>query len=161
MIDKITLEPLSEEIYPKLLAINRDDISEDFVESVERIIEISEFGKENDLIGFTFAVKYEEKYIGIILMGEALVDESEPLEMQKEPFYRIVGFIIDKAYRKSGIGGYVLEETISRIYSSFGKRPIALGCHKDNIAAEKFYLNHGFIKTEYMSENDFYFFRFQ
>lgn len=160
MDSKIELELLSEEIYPQLLLINRDDISEDFVDSVERIIEISEYGKEHNLIGHTYAVKCEEKYIGIILMGEAIIWKTDPPEMKKEPFYRIVGFIIDKAYRQKGIGAYVLEKSISQIYKEFGIRPIALGCHKDNISAEKFYLNHGFKKTEYMEGNDYYFLRF-
>lgn len=160
MNDKIELELLREEIYPLLLSINRDDISEDFVDSIAYIIKTSEYGKKNNLIGHTFAVKYEEKYIGIILIGEAIIWKSDPPEMKKEPFYRIMGFVIDKAYRKKGIGGYVLEESISRIYDEFGIRPIALGCHKDNFSAEKFYLNHGFIKTEYMEGNDYYFLRF-
>lgn len=158
--NKIELEYVREEIYSELQKIIRDDVSEDFVDSVDYIIELTEYGKEHNLIGHTYAVKYEEKFIGIILIGEAVPWKTDPPEMEKEPFYRIMGFIIDKVYRRKGIGAYVLEKSISQIYDDFGIRPIALGCHKDNIFAENFYLNHGFIKTEYTEGNDYYFLRF-
>ena len=62
--------------------------------------------------------------------------------------------------RNCGIGGYLLEKVIEKIYNDYGIRPIALGVHKDNIGAEHFYLNHGFKKTEVMEENDYYYLRY-
>ena len=41
-----------------------------------------------------------------------------------------------------------------------GVRPIALGCHKDNHKAEKFYIRHGFKKTDVMEGNDYYYLRY-
>lgn len=45
-------------------------------------------------------------------------------------------------------------------YQEFGVRPIALGCHKDNHKAEKFYVCHGFKKTDVMEGNDYYYLRY-
>ena len=75
--------------------------------------------------------------------------------MSKEPFYRLMGFVVDKGYRGCGIGGEILEKTIQLVYRDFGKRTIALGCHKDNIQAERFYLRHGFKKMDVMEGNDY------
>ena len=158
--DKIKLEIPYEEIYPQLRMIQRDDISEDYVSSIDHILELHEYGKEHGLIGYTFAVKYEDRYIGIILVGEAIEWKTDPPEMKKEPFYRILNFVIDKDFRGKGIGGYVFEKAVEQVYAAFGVRPLALGCHKENKAAEKFYLNHGFVKTEYMEDEDFYFLRY-
>ena len=79
--------------------------------------------------------------------------------MSKEPFYRLMGFVVDKEYRGCGIGGEILEKTIQFVYRDFGKRSIALGCHKDNTRAEHFYLRHGFKKTDVMEGNDYYYLR--
>ena len=51
-------------------------------------------------------------------------------------------------------------EKLQLVYRDFGKRPIALGCHKDNTQTERFYLRHGFKKTNVMEENDYYYLRF-
>lgn len=80
--------------------------------------------------------------------------------MSSEPFYRLMGFVVDKRFRGKGIGGKVLEMAISRVYEEFGERPIALGCHKDNHLAAKFYINHGFRKTAYMEGDDIYYLRY-
>ena len=56
----------------------------------------------------------------------------------------------DRSLCYNNIGGYVLERVIELIYDEFGVRPIALGVHKDNIGAERFYLNHGFQKPAVM-----------
>jgi ribosomal protein S18 acetylase RimI-like enzyme len=97
---------------------------------------------------------------GYILLGEALRWETDPPQMQEQPFYRLMGFVISENYRNKGIGGEVLEKVITQIYKEFGVRPIALGCHKDNYRAEEFYKKHGFIKTEYLEGNDYYFLRY-
>lgn len=86
--------------------------------------------------------------------------ETDPEEMKKEPFYRLMGFLIDKRYRSGGVGSFVLEAVIRQCYGEFGIRPIALGVHKDNIRAGKFYMRHGFRKTDYMEGNDYYYIRY-
>ena len=96
----------------------------------------------------------------MILLGEALEWDTDPEEMKGVPFYRLMGFVIDKRYRSIGIGGYVLEKVIEIIYGEYGVRPIALGVHKDNIGAERFYLSHGFRKTDAMEGNDYYYLRY-
>ena len=77
----------------------------------------------------------------------------------RSPFYRLMGFVLDRKFRNLGIGGQALELAIESVYCEFGKRPIALGVHRDNSGAERFYLRHGFRKTAYMEGNDYYFLR--
>lgn len=157
---EIELEELTYQNVEAVRRIDRSDISEDFVDTVDTIMEITDYGVEHHCIGHTFAVKNENKYIGLILLGEALEWETDPPEMKGEPFYRLMGFVIDKKYRGNGIGGKALEMTVDQVYKDFGVRPIALGCHKENELAAKFYGRHGFRKTGYMEGNDIYYLRY-
>ena len=157
---KIEFEQLDEENFEEVKKIDRSDISLDFVDSIDHIMELNRYGLEHNCIGHTFAIKTDGRYIGVILIGEAIEWKTDPPEMKNEPFYRLMGFIIDKDYRGKGIGSFVLERAIEKCCENFGIRPIALCCHKDNIKAEKFYLSHGFRKTGYMEGNDYYFLRY-
>ncbi len=65
------------------------------------------------------------------------------------PFYRLMGFVIDRRFRRRGIGGVVLEEAVARVSREFGVRPIALGCQEGNIGAARFYERHGFRRVEW------------
>lgn len=158
---KIEIATLTEDNYAKVRNIDRSDVGEDFVDSVDTIMELTRYGNEHRCIGRTYTVKYDGRYIGVLLLGEAIEWKTDPPEMKNEPFYRLMGFIIDQNFRGKGIGGFVLETVIGKCFDEFGIRPIALGCHRDNYAAERFYLSHGFVKTEYMDGNDYYFLRRQ
>ena len=158
--ENINIEYVNEENSRFLKNILRDDISEDFVDSLDVVLEITNYGIEHNCKGHTYAIKYDEKYIGFILLWEAIEWSTDPEIMKKEPFYRLMAFIIDKRYRGCGIGSYILEKVISQCYEEYGIRPIALGVHKYNYRAEKFYVDRGFIKTEFMEGNDYYYFRF-
>lgn len=157
---EITLELLCSENFDAVRAIRREDVSEAFVDTVDTIMELTQYGLEHGCLGHTYAVKYGETYIGVILMGEAIPWETDPEEMDGVPFYRLMGFIIDNRYRGQGIGGHALELVVNAIYQEFGVRPIALGVHKDNHAAARFYETHGFRKTAAMEGNDRYFLRY-
>ena len=160
MNQKIVLELLDDHNIDQMRAIRREDISEAFVDNADTIMELTQYGLEHDCLGHTYAIRYDEKYIGVILLGEAIPWETDPVEMDGVPFYRLMGFVLDREYRGRGIGGYVLELVIQHIYEDFGVRPIALGCHKDNVAAARFYERHGFCKTEAMEGNDVYYLRY-
>ena len=80
--------------------------------------------------------------------------------MKKEPFYRLMGFVIDNRYRNQGIGSKVLNLVIDAIYKEYGVRPIALGVHKDNHGAARFYERHGFVAVDAMEGNDRYYLRY-
>lgn len=159
-VPEISLELLSEKNIDAVRAIRREDISEDFVDNADTIMELTQYGLDHHCIGHTFAVKFGAAYIGVILLGEAIPWETAPEEMGGVPFYRLMGFVLDNRYRNCGIGGYVLEEVIDTIYQEFGVRPIALGVHQDNHGAARFYQNHGFRKTDVMEGNDFYYLRY-
>lgn len=139
--------------------INRDDIPESFVINANEIMDITDYGVAHGCIGHAFLAKYNDHYVGLLLLGEALHWDSDPIEMREEPFYRLMGFVIDKQYRPKGLGGIILEKAIEQVYKDFGKRSIALGCHKDNIRAKAFYLRHGFKPTGVFEGNDEYLLR--
>lgn len=159
-LQEISLELLSEQNIGAVRAIHREDVCEAFVDNADTIMEITQYGLTHHCIGHTYAVKYGDDYVGLILLGEAIEWETDPEEMKGVPFYRLMGFVIDKRYRSHGIGGYVLETVIDIIYREFGVRPIALGVHRDNHAAAKFYRKHGFVKTDVMEGNDYYYLRY-
>lgn len=156
----VTLELLTEGNIEEARSIQREDIGEDFVDSVDDIMELTQYGLDHGCIGHTYAVRYEDRIIGVILLGEAIPWETDPEETQGRPFYRLMGFVLDRRYRGGGIGTYVLNETVRRVYQEFGVRPIMLGCHRDNVDGERFWLRHGFRKTDAMEGNDCYYLRY-
>lgn len=155
----LSFEELTHDNAAHAKEIDRQDVREAFADTADTIMEITDYGVKHKCIGHSFLVKANEKYIGLLLLGEAIPWDTDPVEMRKEPFYRLMGFVIDKAYRSNGLGGEILEKAIEIVYRDFGKRSIALGCHKDNIRAAKFYLKHGFKRTGVFAGNDEYFLR--
>lgn len=155
----ITLEQLTEENYKYALKINRDDIPEEWVDTAQAIMEVNEYGLRNGLIGHTFLARFDEKYVGIIMIGEAIPWDTDPEEMKGKPFYRVMGFVVDKKYRGKGLGGRILEMAIELVFEEFGKRGLALGVHKDNIKAGPFYERHGFKRMGIYEGNDEYYLR--
>lgn len=158
--DLITLEALSASNMGSILAIRRDDIGEAFADTAETIMELTQYGLDHHCKGHTYAIKLAGDCIGVILLGEAFAWDTDPDEMREVPFYRLMCFVMDRRYRGRGIGGHVLERAIDLIYGEFGVRPIALGVHKDNLGAERFYLRHGFRKTAVMEGDDYYWLRY-
>ena len=158
--NSLGLELLSEQNIDAVRAIHREDISEAWVDTVDTLMELTQYGLDHNCIGHTYAVKYEDIYIGVILLGEAIPWETDPEEMDEVPFYRLMGFVIDNRYRSRGIGSYVLELVIKTIYKEYGARPIALGVHRDNLSAGRFYEKHGFQKTDAMEGNDYYYLKY-
>ena len=156
----INLELLTEENMDAVRAIHREDIPESWVDNADTLWELTQYGLEHNCIGRTYVVKYGDAYIGVILLGEAIPWETDPEEMKKEPFYRLMGFVIDSRYRRMGIGSNVLQMVIDTIYKEYGVRPIALGVHKDNHSAARFYQRHGFAPVDAMEGNDRYYIRY-
>ena len=105
----LVLEPLTEKNLPVVLAIRREDVSEDFVDSAASLWELTQYGAEHGCLGRTFAVMLGEACVGVLLLGEAIPWETDPPEMAREPFYRLMGFIMDRQYRGRGLGGRALE----------------------------------------------------
>ena len=154
------LEELTHDNYALVREIDREDVPENFVNTVDTIMRLTDYGVAHNLPGHTFAVKALGRYIGTILLAETEPWKTDPPQMSEEPFYRLMGFVLDQRYRGLGIGGRVLEQAVAAVYRDFGPRPIALGCHRDNRSAAAFYRKHGFLKTEYMETDDFYYLRY-
>ena len=155
----IKLELLTKQNIDAVRAIHREDIPVSWVDDVDTLWELAQYGLEHNCIGHTYAIKQDDDYVGVILLGEAIPWDTDPEEMKKEPFYRLMGFVIDHRYRSQGIGSKVLQMVIDAIYSEYGVRPIALGVHKDNPGAARFYERHGFTPLNAMEGNDRYYIR--
>ena len=156
----ITLELLTEERFPLAEAIDRSDVPEAFVDTAETILELHRYGMKHACIGHTFLVMADGRCVGLMLLGEAILWDTDPDEMRKEPFYRLMGFVIDRRYRGCGIGAEALRMAVERVYEDFGMRPIALGVHRDNQRAADFYMRCGFRPTDAMEGNDRYYLRY-
>ena len=156
---EILLEQLTHDNFDDAAAINRDDIPEDWVDNASFLMEVTDYGAEHHLIGHTYLARVDGKPAGLIMIGEALPWDTDPDEMKGRPFYRIMGFAVDRAYRSKGVGGEILEKAVSQVYAEFGKRPLALGVHRDNLRAGRFYERHGFRRTGVYEGNDEYYLR--
>ena len=86
----LTFEELTRSNYQYACEIDRDDIPETFVDTVDTLMEITEYGVEKHCIGHTFLVKADERYVALLLLGEAIPWDTDPEEMRKEPFYRLL-----------------------------------------------------------------------
>lgn len=159
MDTRITLEQLTHANYPDACRIRRDDVPEAWVDSAATLMETTLYGLEHHLIGHTFLARTEGVCIGLIMIGEALPWPSDPPEMKGVPFYRVMGFVVDRAYRNHGLGGSILETAIAQVYKEFGMRSLALGVHRDNLQAGRFYERHGFRRTGVFEGNDEYYMR--
>ena len=155
----IRLEELTDNRRNDVLGIDRSDISEDWVDSIPDILALHQYGLDHGCIGHTYAIYAEDVCIGIILMGEGFPWPCDPPEVARIPFYRIMGFVIDKAWRGKGLGSQVLETVIARIFNEFGPRPILIGVQQDNVRAADFYLHHGFRPTDNWDEDDRFYIR--
>jgi len=156
---EIVFEELSHANLKYAREIDRSDISEAFVDTADTIMNITDYGIKHGCIGHTYIVKIDNLYVGFLLLGEAIPWDTDPIEMKDKPFYRLMGFVIDKKHRSKGLGGMILEEAIDKVYKDFGRRSIVLCCHKDNERAANFYIKHGFKRTGVFEGNDEYFLR--
>lgn len=155
----VQLELLNQDNEIKVKNIKRDDIPVCFAEDVSYTIELSKWGEKYNLRGHCYTIKYAEEYIGIVLIGEAIEDEADPIELKGREYFRMIGFIIDKEYRGRGIGTKALELALNDIYREYGAVPILLECHKDNKRAVKFYTKMGFRNTNILNKEDYFFIR--
>jgi len=155
----IRLKELTDSRRNDVLGIDRSDISEDWVDSIPDILALHQYGLDHGCIGHTYAIYAEDACIGIILMGEGIPWPCDPPEVVGIPFYRIMGFVIDKAWRGKGLGSQVLETVIARVFNEFGPRPILIGVQQDNVRAADFYLRHGFRPTDSWDEDDRFYIR--
>ena len=59
------LEELTRENYPLVRNIDREDVPENFVNTVDTIMRLTDYGVEHGLPGHTFAVKLDGEYADI------------------------------------------------------------------------------------------------
>lgn len=156
----VLLELLCKDNEDKVLAIDRDDIPEYFAESMAYTIQLSHYGTQHEMKGFCFAIKYFENYVGLILIGEAIKDKADPDEVKDRPYFRVIGFVIDRCYRNRGIGSQAFLLALEKIYHEYGTVPILLECHRKNQTAIIFYEKMGFTNTNKLHKDDYYMVKF-
>ena len=81
MKNTITFELLTNSNIEYVRLIERDDISEAFVDNADTIMELTQYGLDHNCKGHTYAIKKEDKYVGLILLGEAFEWDTDPKEM--------------------------------------------------------------------------------
>ena len=143
----VQLEVLDKYNRTQLINLDRKDIPLEYVADVEHTISLADYGAKFGLGGRCFAIKYGGKYVGIILIGEAVKNEADPVELKGEKYFRILGFLIDNKYQGMGIGTIALNKAISAVRREYGRIPLLLECHKDNERAIRFYEENGFKNT--------------
>ncbi len=136
-----------------LLNIDRKDIPAEYAAEISDTISMAEHGTRFGLGGHCYAIKYGEKYAGIILLGKGTEDYSDPDEVKGKTFFRIMGFVIDSKYRQMGIGSAALKKAIREIRLEYGNVIFLLECHKDNEKAIRFYEKNGFTNTGLLNKN--------
>ena len=52
--------------------IDRSDVLEDFVDAVDTLMELTDYGVEHKCIGHTFLISIDDRPISVILLGEAI-----------------------------------------------------------------------------------------
>ncbi|MBQ3089160.1 MAG: GNAT family N-acetyltransferase [Oscillospiraceae bacterium] len=151
---------LTRETLPLAREIDRTDIPGDYVDDLDTIMELTQYGLDHNCKGHTYLIVRHGRCIGLILLGEAILWATDPEEMRQQPFYRLMDFVLDRTVRGMGLGSLILEETIRRIYEQYGPRPIALGIHRNNAGAVRFYLRHGFRPADATEGKDRYYLRY-
>ena len=145
---------------PDVMRIDRSDISEDWVDALPDIMALHRYGLEHRLIGHTYVIYEADVCAGMLLIGEGIPWPCDPPELAGVPFYRLMGFVVDRSCRGRGIGSQALKMAIAAMYREYGPRPIVLGVQEDNLRAMRFYEAHGFIRNPDRDEDDVYFLRY-
>lgn len=86
----VQLELLSKENEKELYKIQRDDVPIHFTEDISYTIKLSKYGEKNNLKGHCYAIKYNEQYVGIISIGEAIEDVADPVELKGNLYFHCI-----------------------------------------------------------------------
>ena len=95
----IRLEAIAGPDCPDVMGIDRSDVSEDWVDSIPDIMALHRYGLEHRLIGHTYAIYEGSACVGMLLIGEGIPWPCDPPELAGVPFYRLMGFVIDRSCR--------------------------------------------------------------
>ncbi len=137
----------------QVLKIDRKDIPVEYVAQINDTILMAEYGAKVGLDGHCYAIKYNDKYVGVILIGKGIEDYTDPDTVKGKIFFRIMGFVIDSKYRHIGIGSTALKKATRAIQQEYGNVIFLLECHKDNKDAIRFYEKNGFLNTGLLNKN--------
>ncbi len=148
----VQLEVLDRYNRTRLVNIDRKDIPVEYVADVKNTISLADYGTRFGLGGRCFAIKYGDKYVGIILIGQAVKNTAVPVELKDRNCFRVMGFLIDNKYQGMGIGSIALKKAIEEVYREYGRVPLLLECNKNNEKAIRFYEQNGFVNTGRLNE---------
>ena len=88
---EIEFEELTHQNFSDACQIDRDDIPEDYVDTASTIMNITDYGLIHHCIGHSFVVKYHERPIGLILLGEAIPLGDRPARNARRAFLSFDG----------------------------------------------------------------------
>ena len=149
----IQLELLDRYNKTQLVNIDRKDVPAEYAAEISDTISMAEHGTRFGLGGHCYAIKYTDKYVGIILLEKGVEEYNAPDEVKGKTFFRIIGFVIDSKYRNIGIGSTALKKAMHEIQLEYGNVIFLLECHKDNKKAIAFYEKNGFANTGLLNKN--------
>ena len=110
--------------------IDRDDVPEAFVDTIDTIMSLTDDGVMHGCAGHSFALNADCIYICLLLIGEALPWASDPEEMRREPFYRLKGFVIDRHWRRDAVSA---ESCRNRQLQLYTVNSVSVRLHSDAI----------------------------
>ena len=142
----ITLDLLTENSLPEAQAIDRSDVGEDFVDSVDTLMDLTREGLKRGYLGHTFLVRRESVCVGVLLLGEGIPWKTDPEELQGVPFYRLMGFIMDRSCRGQGIASALLE-AFHRYGREHGLACLLLEVRPSNRKAVALYQKFGYTEA--------------
>ena len=67
-----------------------------------------------------------------MLLGQAIPDPSDPAEVQGQRYFRLLGFVLNRADRGQGIGSEALRLALKQLSAAYGAVPVVLECHREN-----------------------------
>lgn len=148
---KTTIEPLNR-VNKNQLEIARGNIPVSYVAEVADTVAIAEYSATYGLPCLCYAIKYNEKYVGIILLEKAMPELARRAGVMDNACFRVYGFVIDGRYHSIGIGSTALQQALEHLYAQYGVVTVIAECHKDNTRAISFFEKNGFENTGLMDE---------
>lgn len=150
---KTQIEPLNA-INKNQLQIARGNIPVSYVAEVADTVAIAEYSTTYGLPCLCYAIRYNEKYVGIILLEKAMDNLARQAGIAGAGCFRVYGFVIDGRYHSIGIGTTALQQALEQLYAKYGQVPVIAECHKDNTRAISFFEKNGFENTGLLDDQE-------
>lgn len=150
-----------ENVY-KVLQLKPEEHQKKYVEDVSTTLALAYAGVNEKCPGEVCVIYYENKPVGIVLIGRSQVCDQEPKVLRKYKFaYRFIGFLIDYNYQHKGIGRKAFQLALEKVetYPDGKSLPMTLEVKMQNTNAIKLYESFDFYDSGVKYEDDCVFIR--